>query len=90
MSLSNIEQLSMETETDEDEVAVTDDSLSSENTSEDDNEDKSVVSSAIATIEDYLRYNAPVFERLQSLRAKVSAIVSDLLCSGPSTTGKRC
>lgn len=74
MPLPNIEQLSVETEADRDGVMATDDSLSSDNTSEDDNEDNSVVPNAIAAIEDYLRYNSPVFRRLQYLRAKVSGI----------------
>lgn len=74
MSLPKVEQLSLETEADRDEVMATDDSLSSDNTSEDDNEDNSVVPNAIAAIEDYLRYNSPVFRRLQYLRTKVSGI----------------
>lgn len=64
----------MEMEADQDEVIATDDSLSSDSTSEDDNEDKYVVPNAIAAIEDYLTYNSPVFRRLQYLRAKVSGI----------------
>lgn len=78
MSLPNIEQLSLETKADQGTAATKDGKMSGDNAFKDDDEDDPVVSRAIATVEEYLKANAPTFRELKQLREKVSWVFTRL------------